>query len=147
VFAIDTDAMSEIDRRRAARFVLELLAPDVASFECDIPWSQVRGWPSDVRAAAEDLSALRRPRRSTNDSYRQTGVIQRTDDSIWGAFVTFAPYAFDAAAWGVDARELIDVADEGTSLVVRLSDSEARMVAQAVGDQVVVPLKTWRRRA
>jgi hypothetical protein len=145
-FVIDTGALRDVDRRRAARVVLELVAPDVETFECDVPWSQQQGWPDEVREAAERLGALRSTRRSS-DVYWQTGVIRRTDDSTWRAFVTFAPFAYDASASDMNGRRLVDLADEGTSLVARLDDNQARTVAEAFGHQVVVPLKAWRKRA
>ena len=86
--------------------------------ECDVPLSQSASWPADVRAAAEVLCERSVSTRGRSSQYRQTGMLSAASEETWRAFVTFAPYAFDASVFGSSGRPVIHLADEGQSCVV-----------------------------
>lgn len=133
---------TEID---VCRLALRLLTDTAHVFETDIPLSQEADWLPAVRAAAHRLSTQSKGRRAENDGYRQTGVISAKDTDDWGAFVTFAPYAYDASVWGVDGTLLASLSDEGTSLGVHLAPHELVDLADSVGHERVIPMGQWRK--
>jgi hypothetical protein len=143
-FVVDTDRRSPSDRADVVRFVIDLLTPDAVKYECDVPLSQQATWPAAVREAASVLSSLRPPKKRDGTAYRQTGVQERGDDAVWDAFIIFAAYAYDASVWNASGRDLVHLADEGTSFVARLTDEEADLI-RTKHDVSVVPLKEWRR--
>jgi len=81
-------------------------------------------------------------------AYAQTGVLQRGegDDSTWAAFVTFAAYALDTTVWDEHGRDLVPLADVGTSAVFRLTAGQADPVAAVAAPAVLAPVNSWRAR-
>jgi hypothetical protein len=143
-YVVDTDRLSPTERVDVVRAVIERLASDDATYECDIPLSEEGAWPPVVREAASVLGELKYPKMPDASSYRQTGVQERDDATVWRAFVTFAPYAYDASVWSATGRPLVELADEGRSVVVRLTEEEARSLAEDLRVPVVA-LRRWRR--
>lgn len=149
-YVVDNDGWSRDEVVSVCRSVLTALRRRAAEFECDIPGdpdnsSDTGDWPDDVRAAARVLRSLPKAR-IQRGGYGQTGVVKDASDEVWGAFVTFAPWAFDATVWAADARTLVHLADEGTALVVELEPIEREVIAGIVGSDRLVPLREWRRR-
>ncbi len=136
-YVVETDGLSTSERADVCRELLALAAPEVATFETDIPWSMAEEWPSEVREAAEHLSSLREPRRGEDRLYRRTGVRNNDQVGAWDAFVAFAPYAFDASAWGQGAHRLVALADCAQSIVVRLSGDQIALVSTALEARLV----------
>lgn len=108
--------------------------------------SQEADWPPAVRAAARRLLTHSKHGHGENESYRRTGIISATDEDHWDAFVTFAPYAYDASVWGADSiLPLVQLSDEGTSLAVRLEPHEHSDLANSVGQERVIPAGEWKK--
>jgi hypothetical protein len=138
-YVLDADGMTEAERLAACRASLNLLAEEAATFEVDIPWSRASDWPADVREAAEHLQHVsRRPRKDPD--YGQTGVLGTEDEVTWLAFVTFAPWAFDATVWSTDHIDLACLADESESIVLRLTDSQRTALENATGKGRLAPV-------
>ena len=147
-YVVNTGEIPPETRATVVRTVIGVLSDAADKFECDIPLSLKDAWPHETREAAEYLAALRQPRRSENADYRRTGVRSRVDDpAAWAAFVTFAAHAYDAAVWDERRDQLLSLADEGNSLVARLTDEEAAIVADRFPDVQLVPLSRWRKRS
>jgi hypothetical protein len=145
-YVVDTARLSGGERVDACRGVLSVVAEDITSFETDIPWSAASEWPADVRQAAEFLSCLKEPSRGEDALYRRTGEVRVSDPGCWEAFVDFAPYAYDASAWGDGGTQIVALSDAADSIVATLTATQAAAVGDAVGQDVLVPLKECRRR-
>jgi hypothetical protein len=78
--------------------------------------------------------------------YAQTGALRNVDAGAWAAFVTFAPYAYDASVWDPDGRRIASLSDEGTGIVALLTSPQREAVAAIVGPRRLVPLKEWNAR-
>jgi hypothetical protein len=143
---VDADDLARDERVEVCRLVLKATSQDRATFETDIPWSEAPRWPSDVRAAAEILSGLREPAQNENELYRQTGVVAATDARTWEAFLTFAPYAYDASVWDEGADELVALNDSAEAIVASLTADQADTVGRVIGHGRLVPVKDWRKR-
>lgn len=138
-YVIDTSCLDRDDEVAACRAALDLIAPDVARFQCDVLWDNSAQWPDDVVRAATALVPHEL-------QYEATGWVTDFPDSVWHSFVTFAPYALSADAWTAEMKSLAEVEDEGTSLVVRiLPDQIVRFEESTLGAEIV-PLKLWRKR-
>lgn len=144
-YVVDTSHLRRELEIAACRAALRLVAPDVYRFQCDVPWGNRDSWPDDVIAAATILAPL--PENATpKQTYQDTGWITNFPETVWQAFVTFAPYAFSSDAWTDDMKPVVDINDEGTSLVVRVLPGQVRQFEQAVPEADVIPLIEWRRR-
>jgi hypothetical protein len=128
------------------RLVLGVVQATATEYETDIPVGDIE-WPVEVAAAAEVLRGVaRRAGRVEKGGYAQTGMVPASAggaDGTWAAFVTFAPFAYDAGVWG-DAGELLSLADEGQSIAVRLDGGQAEAVRRVIGAARLVPEKEWR---
>ncbi|WP_458488058.1 hypothetical protein [Aeromicrobium sp.] len=144
--------MSRADQVSACRRALILVASEVSTYECDIPWyrSQDSDWPADVIAAARRLSSHSEGKRGENDGYRRTGVLTRDDEAgerDWSDFVPSPLYAYESSTWSTDPYGfLTDFNNEGASLAVRLTQDEAGVLAAEIGAERVRPQKGWRTR-
>lgn len=144
-YVVDTWGLprgAEID---ACRLALTSVAKRAHTFETDIPWSRTADWPADVQHAAHLLSSHSTGRRRESDAYQMTGVLSAKDLSDWEAFVTFAPYAFDASVWGADLRLLASLSDEGTGLTIHLQTDEHDALVSLLGAVRVIPWFQWKR--
>ncbi|MFI5714101.1 hypothetical protein [Kribbella sp. NPDC051620] len=148
-FVVDRDGWDDAEIVEACRLVLEVLQEAATGYETDIPIDDA-DWPVEVVAAAEVLRGVaRRVGRVEKGGYAQTGVVRVGPasaeglDASWAAFVTFAPFAYDAGVWG-DAGELVSLADEGQSIAVRLDEDQAEAVGRVIGAARLVPVKEWR---
>lgn len=143
---VGTAALPEHQRIDACRLVLRVATADISSFETDIPWTAAADWPDIVRQAAEFLSSLREPSRGEDVLYRRTGEVPTDDEQAWEAFLTFAPYAYDASAWSAESEPIAALADAGESVVAALTPEQVSAVAHDIGWDALVPLKEWRTR-
>lgn len=148
-YVVDDDGWSRDEVVSVCREVLTALRHRAAEFECDVPGDPDKprdagDWPDEVRAAARVLRSLPTAR-TERGGYGRTGVVKGASDQVWEAFVTFAPWAFDASVWA-DVGTLVHLADEGTALVVELEPIEREVIAGIVGPDRLVPLRDWRRR-
>jgi hypothetical protein len=109
-------------------------------YETDIPIDDA-DWPVEVAAAAGVLRRI--AKRVEKGGYAQTGIVRAGDEKTWAAFVTFAPWAYDAGVWG-DAGELVSLADEGRSIAARLDEAQLEAVGRVIGAARLVPEKEWR---
>jgi hypothetical protein len=99
-YVVDSNAWTQTDVATACRLILLTLQGSVGQYETDIPITRA-DWPPDVAAAAEVLrDVAARNGRIERGGYAQTGVVDGTRDEVWSAFVTFAPWSYDATAWG-----------------------------------------------
>ncbi len=139
-YAVDTEGLSDNARAEVCRLVVRTLEETATKFEADIPWTQATAWPTSVRDAAEVLVTAS-GRKHTDEPYQQTGVMQRVDWAVWQAFAIFAGFAYDASVWS-DNRLLpiVQLSDEGTSVVVRLDEEERRRLETVVQPVRVVPI-------
>lgn len=124
----------------ACRLGLQLLRHRASTFGCDIPFGEEAAWPPEVRVAAHRLARHSKGRRGGNDGYKMIWRVSTVDTDDWDAFVTFAPYAFDASVWADDCTYVADLADEGTSL----EPSEAAALSQFIGSDRVIPMSQWK---
>ncbi|MEV6891015.1 hypothetical protein [Kribbella sp. NPDC051137] len=56
----------------------------------------------------------------------------------------FAPWAYDATAWDIAGHDIVSLADEGRSVVVRLNRQQYGMIAAELADSRLVPRDEWR---
>jgi hypothetical protein len=143
-FVVDTRATSSRRRIDVCRFALGLVAEAADRFETDLPFANADQWPEAVARAAERLSRFATGRRDESDLYKRTGLVPATDQADWDAVVCFAPYAYDASVWG-DAGELVQLADEGSSLVVRLRPADRELLEEFEPSIKVVPIGIWKK--
>ena len=64
----------------------------------------------------------------------------------WDAFVTFAPWAFDATVWSAEHEDVASLSDGSDSIVLRLIDAHRAALVAALGAERLVPLEEWRAR-
>jgi hypothetical protein len=83
---VDTSGLDSELRIAVCRAALELVAPEVDRFQCDVPWDRKHDWPADVREAAALLVPV-------HSGYQLSGWVRDFSEEGWRAFVTFAPYA------------------------------------------------------
>lgn len=143
-YVVDVEGPPASDRAEVCGAVVRTPGQTAVSFETDIPWGEATDWSADVRKAAENLVAAA-GKTHTDETYQQTGIMQRGDDAVWQAFATFAGYAYDASVWS-DTRALpiVSLADEGTSVVLRLAAEELRRLEAAVNPVRVIRLDQGR---
>ena len=138
-YVLDTSRLDRNLEIAVCRATLELIAPDVDRFQCDVPWDHASDWPPEVRQAAAQLVP-------GNSGYLTSGWIQDFSPIVWQAFVTFAPYAYSSDAWTAEMKFLGEVNDEGTSIAVRVLPEQLQRFEQSVHGAQVVSLREWRKR-
>lgn len=144
-YVIVDDGWDAETRLVAARQALALIRAAITTAETDIPWRQRGRWPADAVSAAEWLRDRFVPPEKHSDDYLQTGPQPTTDEQTLDAFLTFAPFAYDSTFWQ-DVDEVASLSDEGTSIVIALTEEERRQLADALGAGRVVSLPEWRDR-
>jgi hypothetical protein len=144
-FVIDSDGWGHADMVEACRLLLRTVEVGAKWCQTDIP-ADCEDWPPDVVAAAEVLRqiASRNGRVEGLYDYAQTGVIEVARDEVWSAFVTFAPWAYDATVWN-GARVIVSLADEGQSTFVRLTPEQYGAIAAELGQASLIRYREWRR--
>jgi hypothetical protein len=143
-YVVDTAALEADQRIDVCRLLLSVTAADVATFEIDIPWAAAAEWPDEVRQAAELLSSIKEPTRGEDALYRRTGEVLKSDTPAWEAFLTFAPYAYDASTWSVHSQQIVALSDAAESMVAALTPEQVTAVADGTGWDALVALKKWR---
>ena len=144
-YVLDDESWDEATRLAVTRHALALVAPRVTAAETDLPWQLHDSWPAEVASAAERLRVRFVREDGYAQDYLQTGVVHLTDNQTRHDFVIFAPYAYDATLWA-EGDILASLADEGTSLVVSLTDEERAELEREAGLGRVVTRQEWRRR-
>ncbi|TDO68485.1 hypothetical protein EV651_102407 [Kribbella sp. VKM Ac-2571] len=139
-FILDSDGWSHADVVEACRLILRTVAVSASRCETDIPGGG-EDWPPDVRSAAEVLRqiASRTGRVERRYDYVQTGIIEVARDEVWSAFVTFAPWAYDATVWDPAGDDIVSLADEGRSAFVRLTPEHYGAIAAELGQASLIP--------
>jgi hypothetical protein len=144
-FVVDTDGWGHADMVTACRLVLRATQLDAKRCETDIPADR-RDWPPDVVAAADTLRHVAaRTGRIDRYGYAETGIIEVALDEVWSAFVAFVPWAYDATVWNADAADIVSLADEGQSIVARVTPEQYGAIVAELGDRRLVPEHEWRR--
>lgn len=145
-FILDSDGWGHADVVEACRLILRTVEITANRCETDIPGSG-EDWPPDVVSAAEVLRqiAARTGRVEGRYDYAATGLIEVARDEIWSAFVTFAPWAYDATVWNGAGDDIVSLADEGQSAFVRLTPEQYEAVAAELGQASLIPYREWRR--
>jgi hypothetical protein len=131
-YHVETDAWDDAERFAACRLVLQTVAADVHHYETDIPVADP-DWPPQVAAAAGILRAVGHTERG---GYSTTGIIRTAD--LWSSFVTLAPRAYDATVWNRSYDDIVSLADESRSIVVRLRPVQHAALSAALGDARLV---------
>jgi hypothetical protein len=131
-YYVEADAQGDAERFATCRLVLQTVATDAHHYETDIPVEDP-DWPSQVTAAAGILRAVGHTERG---GYSTTGIIRTAD--LWPAFVTFAPRAYDATVWNRSYDDIVSLADESRSIVVRLTPVQHAALSAALGDARLV---------
>ncbi len=144
-YIFDVDGLTEVELLAACRTALNLIAEEAATFECDIPWSRASDWPADVLEAAEHLQHVSRKPHKDPD-YGQTGVLRAEDEVTWLAFVTFAPWAYDATVWSAEQIDVASLSDESEGIVLRLTESQRTALENATAKGRLVPAREWKVR-
>lgn len=111
----------------------------IMGFQCDLPAPGEEAQPAEVQAAAATLLAAS-TRRQRQPGRGVTGWLDREDAVVWQAFLTFAPYAYDADAYDATMHRLADVCDEGTSVAFALTDDQFSAASEAIAPLRLVPL-------
>ena len=140
-YLLRLDGMADAELASACRFALELVADEIARAETDILWDERDDWPADALDAASRLCDRFVPAHEQG-AYMQTGVRPTTDPDVRADFLTFASYALDAGFWGGDG-EVARVNDEGSSVVIWLTDDQLQEVAKRIGPERVVTMTDW----
>ncbi|WP_344234983.1 hypothetical protein [Kribbella hippodromi] len=124
--------------------ILEVVRELAAEYETDVPVTD-ESWPADVLAAADVLRHLAGVSGRVEDSgYARTGVM-RSDHDGWAAFAAFAPWAYDATVWDRASRVVVELSDEGGSVVVNAEAELYDSLVRALGDaRVLANLRRWR---
>jgi hypothetical protein len=135
---------SHADAARACRLILRTVQGCAYKYETDIPGVGA-DYPPTVAAAAEVLRGIAARRgRVEPGGHAQTGILENAGDEVWSAFVDFAPWAYDATVWNSVGDDIVSLADEGTSVVLRLNRQQYDAIAAALGDANLVPENEWR---
>jgi hypothetical protein len=121
-----------------------LVARDATRFETDMPMYRAAEWPPAVRAAANQLARHSSGRGGQSDGYKSTGLVSALDSEDWSSFVAFSAYAYDASVWSADG-ELVQLSDEGDSLVVHLTAEDRQALERFEPAAVIVPRSDWKR--
>jgi hypothetical protein len=145
-FILDSDGWGHADVVEACRLILRTVAVSASRCETDIPGGG-EDWSPDVLSAAEVLRqiASRTGRVDGRYDYAQTGVIEVARDEVWSAFVTFAPWAYDATVWNPAGDDIVSLADEGQSAFVRLTPEHYGAIVAELGQASLIPYREWRR--
>jgi hypothetical protein len=145
-FILDSDGWGHADVVEACRLILRAVEVSAKRCETDIP-ANGEDWPPDVLSAADILRqiASRTGRVEGRYDYAQTGVIEVARDEIWSAFVTFAPWAYDATVWNPAGNDIVSLGDEGQSVFVRLTPAQYETIAAELGQASLIPYREWRR--
>ena len=144
-YVLDHEGWDAVARRAANRDAIELVASTATTAATDIPWDQHDKWPTEVVEAAARLRDRFVSEGERARGYMQTGLQCLHDEQARQDYTTFLPYAYDATLL-VGDDDLVNMADEGTSLVVSLSDGERDALERVVGAGRVVTLRQWRKR-
>jgi hypothetical protein len=147
-YVLLSDVLSQEERARVVREAVDLLTAQADTYETDIPLSDYDQWPRPVQHAAHQLLRTSNRQQDPTGTYARTGVLHRTDGdhATWSAFTAFAAYALDATVWDEHGRNLVSVADEGTSAVFTLTAAQAERITAVAVPAEVLPLATWRAR-
>jgi hypothetical protein len=141
-FIVDGAGRDRADLVRSCRLVLQTVEADASQYETDIP-ADSDEWPAEVVAAAKVLRevAARTGRVEGDNLYAQTGIVEAASDAVWSAFVTFAPWAYDATVWNLAGDDIVSLADEGHSILVRLTPDQYAAIA---AELTLVPYREWK---
>jgi hypothetical protein len=144
-FVIDSDGWGHADMVEACRLILRTVEVGAKWCQTDVP-ADCEDWPPDV-VAAEVLRqiASRTGRVEGRYDYARTGVIEVAWDEVWSAFVTFAPWAYDATVWNAVSDDIVSLADEGQSVFVRLTPEQYGVIAAELGQASLIRYREWRR--
>lgn len=144
-YVLDRTGWDDPTLLEAVARALTIVREGATSAETDMPWSEFANWPHEVQEAATRLRDRHIRVDQRHQDYLQTGVVDPLDDQDRDDFLTFAPHALDATIWGDDGL-LAELADEGTSLVIALTDLQAQTLASAFGPGHLMTLETWAER-
>lgn len=126
--------------RAVLRAVLHALRPWADQLQTDLPLALRGEWPPAAVAAAEHLHAVSPRHRGDTDGYATTGWLPAQDDATWTAFVLLAPYALDADVMTDAGCVVVGIADQGTSLALRLTAEQREAVEAVLGERRLRPL-------
>jgi hypothetical protein len=145
-FILDSDGWSHADAVEACRLILKTVEPSAKQCATDIP-ADCAGWPPDVVSAAKLLRqvASRTGRVEGDYAYAETGVIEVAHDETWSAFVTFAPWSYDATVWNRAGDRIVSLADEGQSAFVRLTPEQHKAITTTLGQTSLIAYRDWPR--
>ncbi len=144
-YVLEHEGRDEVARRGACQEAIGLVAGSATAAATDILWDRHSEWPTETIDAAARLRDRFVPEGERARGYMQTGLQRLDDEQARQDFTTFVLYAYDAALF-VGEDDLVNVADEGTSLVVSLTDGEREALERVVGAGRVVTLREWRKR-
>ncbi|WP_270886551.1 hypothetical protein [Pedococcus sp. 5OH_020] len=144
-YVIGLDGLDEGRAVAACRSALEMVAPEMRHAETDIPWESRDTWPAEVVDSASRLVDRFGNKSKWPDRYMQTGVRSVADAQVRSDFMAVAPYAFDAAFWGCDYREVAQLNDEAMSFVIWLTEPQREALVGVVGAQRVTLRGEWNR--
>jgi|tagenome__1003787_1003787.scaffolds.fasta_scaffold20965955_5 hypothetical protein len=145
-FILDSDGWDHGDVVAACRLILRTVEVGARRCQTDIPGGD-DDWPPDVVSAAEVLRQVpfRTGRVERRSDYAQTGVIEVARDEVWSAFVTFAPWAYEATVWNQAHDDIVSLADEAQSAFMRLTPEQYEVLAAELGQASLIPYRQWRR--
>ncbi|MBC3760964.1 hypothetical protein ACUN7V_20805 [Quadrisphaera oryzae] len=127
--------------RAVLRAVLHALRPWADQLQTDLPLAMRGEWPAGFVAAADHLHAVSPRHRGDTDGYATTGWLPAHDDATWAAFVLLAPHVLDADVMTDAGCVVVGIADQGTSLALRLTAEQRQAVVAVLGDRRLRPLR------
>ncbi|WBQ06784.1 hypothetical protein [Kribbella sp. CA-293567] len=145
-FILDSDGWEHPEVVRACGLILRTVEFSADRWETDVPGGG-DDWTPEVAAAAEVLRqvASRNGRVEGQYDYAETGVMKFVRDEVWSAFVTFAPWAYDATVWSDTEGDIVSLSDEGQSAFVRLTPAHYATITAELGEASLVPYRKWRK--
>ncbi|MFC7488128.1 PGPGW domain-containing protein [Knoellia sp. CPCC 206453] len=147
-YLIDGGDLSTAERDAMGQALLQVLRPDAAQFQTDIPALQPTD-PPGVHAAADALRIAAGKASEKDRDYATTGWLDATDSELWDAYVTFMPWSIDGEVWDREGRQILSV-DDGVVTTVGVASKQLPAVVSITGPDRLKPwleVKAQRRSA
>lgn len=143
-YVIDARGLDSRQRLRTTYETIDLLTHELASAECDLPWSVRDDWPTPVQDAATRLRDTCVPVAEHNETHMTIAETVFGDPGTKRDFVLLAPYTYFARFWDASHHEVVDLNDQNTSNTWVLTAEQRDTLALLVEPHRVVDLSSWR---
>lgn len=144
-YVIDAGGWDSRQRLRTTYEAMDLLTSELASAECDLPWSVRDDWPAPVQDAATRLRDTCVPVSEHNETHMTIAETVLEDPGTKRDFVLLASYTYFARFWDASHHEVADLNDHNTSNTWVLTRKQRDRLALLVEPHRVVDLSSWHR--